>query len=117
MSVTVEPIVQRARTYITSVDGVEIASLEWSERTHEPPDAPLVTAVQTAGEAVLDKRLFARSATGGGDAKTLRQQAISTVEFALGTQTAHAVDKRMTVTALSQTAKIYGAIPLLWSEK
>jgi len=116
-SVAVEPIVQRVRTYISSADGVESASLEWSEGTYERPDAPLVTAVQTAGEAVLDKRLFARSATGGGDAKTLRQQGISTVEFALGTETAHAVDERTTVTALSQTAKMYAAIPLLWSEK
>ncbi len=116
-SVAVEPIVQRLRSYITGIDGVEIASLEWSKGTYEQLDAPLVTAVQTAGESVLDSRLFARSATGGGDAKTLRQQGISTVEFALGTETAHAVDERTTVTALSQTAKIYGAIPLLWSEK
>ncbi|MGB9951018.1 M20 family metallopeptidase (plasmid) [Haloarcula marismortui] len=116
-SVAVEPIVQRLRSYITGIDGVEIASLEWSKGTYEQLDAPLVTAVQTAGESVLDSRLFARSATGGGDAKTLRQQGISTVEFALGTETAYAVDERTTVTALSQTAKIYGAIPLLWSEK
>ena len=116
-SVAVEPIVKQVRTYITSADGVEVASLEWSEGTYERPDAPLVTAVQTAGESLLDGRLFARSATGGGDAKTLRQQGISTVEFALGTETAHAVDERTTVTALSQTAKIYGTIPLLWSEK
>lgn len=115
-SAAVEQIVQRLRRYITDTDSVEVTSLEWSEGTYERPDGPLVTAVQRAGEEVLNERMFARSATGGGDAKSLRNQGIPTVEFALGTQTAHAVDERTTVTALSQTAKIYGTIPLLWLE-
>ena len=115
-SAAVEQIVQRLRRYITDTDSVEVTSLEWSEGTYERPDGPLVTAIQRAGEEVLNERMFARSATGGGDAKSLRNQGIPTVEFALGTQTAHAVDERTTVTALSQTAKIYGTIPLLCLE-
>jgi len=115
-SVTIDPLIQRLRSYIAGTDGVEIVSLETSEGTYERTDAPLVRAVQTAGEDVGGKRLFARSATGGGDAKMLRQQGITTVEFALGTQTAHSVDERTTVTALSQTAKIYSLIPISWTE-
>jgi len=111
-SVTIDPLIQRLRSYIAGTDGVEIVSLETSEGTYERADAPLVRAVQTAGEDVGGKRLFARSVTGGGDAKMLRQQGITTVEFALGTQTAHSVDERTTVTALSQTAKIYSRIPI-----
>jgi succinyl-diaminopimelate desuccinylase len=62
-------------------------------------------------EAVTGERTFARSATGGGDAKALRNDGLSTVEFALGTETAHAVDERTTRQAICQTAQISAHLP------
>jgi|GEM_PF-3998880 succinyl-diaminopimelate desuccinylase len=76
------------------------SSVDWSEGTYEPVDAPLVVATVEAARDTTGERVFRRSATGGGDAKTLRNAGISPVEFALGTDTAHAVDERTTVDAL-----------------
>ncbi len=52
-----------------------------------------------------------RSVTGGGDAKKLRHAGIPTVEFALGTDTAHAPDEYVPVDALVDNAVIYTRLP------
>ncbi|MBX0325516.1 M20/M25/M40 family metallo-hydrolase [Halomicroarcula sp. F13] len=110
-SVATKPILDRIRTFVEKQTGVTLSSVKWRDGTYESPDAPLVEAVQRAGRTVTGRKLLARSATGGGDAKTLRDRGISTVEFALGTETAHAVDERTTVDALAHTAEIYAALP------
>lgn len=110
-SVPTASVLERIRAFVAERQGVEIQSTDWSEGTYEPPGRPLVEAVQTVSEAVTGERTFARSATGGGDAKALRNDGLSTVEFALGTETAHAVDERTTRQALCQTAQIYAHLP------
>mgnify|MGYP005851596117 CR=1 FL=1 len=110
-SVSTKPVVDRIRSIINEQPGVEIESVDWSEGTYEPVDAPLVAATAEAASAVTGRRVFRRSATGGGDAKTLRNAGISIVEFALGTETAHAVDERTTVEALIGTAGVYTRLP------
>lgn len=109
-SVATEPVVERIRAFVVDRPHVDIESVEYSEGTYESPDGPLVEAVSNAGEAVTGERTLARSATGGGDAKALRNEGLSAVEFALGTETAHAVDERTTRGALRQTAQIYAAV-------
>ena len=109
-SVATEPVVGRIRGFVSDRPQVDIESVEYSEGTYETPEGPLVEAVSTAGEAVTGHRTLARSATGGGDAKALRNEGFSAVEFALGSETAHAVDERTSRRALSQTARVYAAV-------
>ncbi|ELY97405.1 CoA-disulfide reductase [Natrialba asiatica DSM 12278] len=54
-------------------------------------------------------------ATGGGDAKTLRNAGVPTVEFALATDTVHAVDEYTTVDALIGNAMVYARLPEVWA--
>ncbi len=92
-------------------EGVTIADVSWSVGTAEPIDSPLVDAVATTAEAATGDRVYRRSATGGGDAKRLRNEGIPTVEFALGTDTVHAVDEYTTVDALLGNAIVYARLP------
>jgi len=115
--VPTEGVLERIREFVAERQSVEIQSVDWSEGTYEPPAQPLVETVQDVSDAVTGERTFARSATGGGDAKALRNNDISTVEFALGTETAHAVDERTTRPALCQTACIYAQLPSMFNNK
>lgn len=54
-------------------------------------------------------------ATGGGDAKTLRNAGVLTVEFALATDTVHAVDEYTTVDALIGNAMVYACLSEVWA--
>lgn len=111
--VAAPPICDRIRSFLAAAERVEIDSLRWTEGTYEPPDAPLVAAsVAAAGEAT-GNRVFRRSATGGGDAKTLRNAGISTVEFAIGADTAHSVDEWTTIDALEAMATAYTGLPAM----
>ncbi|GAB7090188.1 ArgE/DapE family deacylase [Halorubrum luteum] len=95
-------------------DGVSIAEVSWSVGTYEPVDEPIVEAVAaTASEAIGD-RIYRRSATGGGDAKTFRNAGVPTVEFAFGTDTVHAVDEYTTLEALTRNAELYARLPAVW---
>jgi len=91
--------------------GVTIAESSWSVGTFEDPEGPLVSAVAETAESVVGERVYRRSATGGGDAKKLRNAGISTVEFALGTDTAHAVDEYTTTDALAANVEVYARVP------
>jgi succinyl-diaminopimelate desuccinylase len=95
--------------------GVELTDVSWSVGTAEPVDSPLVDAVASTAESVLDERVYRRSATGGGDAKTLRNAGIPTVEFALSTDTVHAADEHTPVAALVDNAEIYARLPTAWA--
>jgi len=95
---------------------VAVADASWSVGTYEPPDSPLVEAVASLAADVTDERVYRRSATGGGDAKKFRNAGIPTVEFALGTDTVHAVDEYTTVDALAGTAEVYTRLPAAYAE-
>jgi succinyl-diaminopimelate desuccinylase len=102
------------RECVAGCEGVSVADVSWSVGTVEPVDSPLVEAVASTAEAAVGERVFRRSATGGGDAKQLRNAGIPTVEFALGTDTVHAVDEYTTVDALAGNALTYAALPGRW---
>ncbi|MFC6730071.1 M20/M25/M40 family metallo-hydrolase, partial [Natronoarchaeum mannanilyticum] len=57
------------------------------------------------------------SATGGGDAKSLRNAGVPTVEFALGTDTVHAPDEYVSVDALVDNAAVYARLPAAWASQ
>ncbi|WP_254839761.1 M20 family metallopeptidase [Natronomonas marina] len=99
------------RDCVASCEGITVADVSWSVGTVEPVDSPLVETVAATAQDVLGRRVFRRSATGGGDAKLLRNAGIPTVEFALGTDTVHAVDEYITVDALVDNVTIYARLP------
>ncbi|MEF8840557.1 MAG: M20/M25/M40 family metallo-hydrolase [Haloarculaceae archaeon] len=103
------------RACAADCEGVTITDVSWSVGTAEPVDSPLVEAVASVAGDVTGERVFRRSATGGGDAKTLRNAGIPTVEFALGTDTVHAVDEYTTVDALVGNATVYTRLPAAYA--
>ena len=94
---------------------VAIEDASWSVGTYEPLDSPLVESVASTAEAVTEGRVYRRSATGGGDAKKFREAGVPTVEFALGTDTVHAVDEYTTLRALVGNAGVYTRLPAVWA--
>lgn len=104
------------RSCVADCEGITIADVSWSVGSVEPIDSPLVEAVASTAEAVGGERVYRRSATGGGDAKRLRSAGIPTVEFAFGTDTAHAVDEYTTVDALVDNALVYASLPRAFAD-
>ncbi|TKX43207.1 M20 family metallopeptidase [Halorubrum sp. ARQ200] len=102
------------RECVADCEGITIADVFWSVGTAEDPEGPLVEAVASTAAGVTGDRVFRRSATGGGDAKKLRNAGISTVEFSLGTDTAHAPDEYVPVDALVDNAVVYARLPAAW---
>ena len=109
------PVSARVRSVLADEEGVTVGSLRWTEGTYENPAAPLVAASVAAVADATNARVFRRSATGGGDAKTLRNAGISAVECAIGADTAHAVDEWTSIDALAATATAYTALPTLFA--
>jgi succinyl-diaminopimelate desuccinylase len=99
------------RQCVADCEGVRITDVSWSVGTAEAIDDPFVEAVASSAEAVTGERIYRRSATGGGDAKRLRNVEIPTVEFAFGTDTVHAVDEYIPVDALLDNALVYSNLP------
>ncbi|MGM0398337.1 MAG: M20 family metallopeptidase [Halobacteriota archaeon] len=99
------------RDCLAGHEHVSIVETSWSTGTFEAPDGPLVSAVAETAASVVEDRIYRRSATGGGDVKQLRDAGISTVEFALGTDTAHAADEYLPREALLANAEIYARVP------
>ena len=104
-------VLSEIRACADDCQGVTMTDVSWSVGTAEAIDGPLVEAVASAATEVTGERIYRRSATGGGDAKKLRNAGIPTVEFALGTDTVHAVDEYTTVDALVGNASIYALLP------
>ncbi|MFW6002883.1 MAG: M20 family metallopeptidase [Halanaeroarchaeum sp.] len=102
---------------LSSHDHVSIVETSWSTGTMEDPNGPLVSAVADTAASIVDDRIYRRSATGGGDGKMLREAGISTVEFALGTDTAHAADEYLTRDALVANATIYAHVPFALADR
>ncbi|WP_302080103.1 M20 family metallopeptidase [Salinibaculum rarum] len=114
-AVDTERVLGRIRACADDCTGITIEDVSWSVGTYEPLDSPLVDAVAETAETVTGDRIYRRSATGGGDAKTLRRAGIPTVEFGLGTDTAHAVDEYTTVEALAGNAAVYATLPFAFA--
>ncbi|USZ68501.1 M20/M25/M40 family metallo-hydrolase [Halorussus salilacus] len=108
-------MLSEVRSCVADCEGVTIADVSRSIGTAESLDSPIVRAVASTAESVTGERVFRRSATGGGDAKALRNAGIPTVEFALGTDTVHAPDEYVPVDALVDNAVIYTRIPTAWA--
>jgi len=104
-------VLSEIRDCVADCEGITVADVSWSVGTAEPVESPLVEAVSSSAEETTGERVYRRSATGGGDAKTLRNVGIPTVEFALGTDTVHAVDEYTTVEALVGNATSYACPP------
>ncbi|MEE6209256.1 M20/M25/M40 family metallo-hydrolase [Salarchaeum sp. III] len=102
------------RECVADCKGITIADVSWSVGTAEPPGSPFVEAVASTAADVTGERVFRRSATGGGDAKTLRNAGVSTVEFALGTDTVHAPDEYVPVDVFVDNAVVYAQLPTAW---
>ena len=102
------------RECLAEFPAIAIADVSWSVGSHEPVESPLVEAVTKTAEDVVGDRIYRRSATGGGDAKTFRHAGVPTVEFGIGTDTSHAVDEYTTVEALTRNAAVYARLPAVW---
>ncbi|WP_200531513.1 M20/M25/M40 family metallo-hydrolase [Halorubrum sp. LN27] len=110
-------VLAEIRECVADCDGITIAAVSRSVGTAEAPGSPLVEAVASTAEDVTGARVFRRSATGGGDAKKLRNAGVPTVEFALGTDTAHAPDEYVPVDALVDNAVVYARLPARWRSR
>jgi succinyl-diaminopimelate desuccinylase len=105
------------RECVADCEGITIADVSWSVGTAEALDSPLVDAVASTAASVTGTRVYRRSATGGGDAKKLRNAGIPTVEFALGTDTVHAPDEYVPVDVLVDNAVVYTELPAAWRSR
>lgn len=105
------------RECVADCDGVTLTDVSWSVGTFEALESPLVEAVATTARDVAGERVYRRSATGGGDAKKLRNAGIPTVEFGFGTDAIHAVDEFTTVEALTRNAAVYTRLPYAFANR
>lgn len=110
-------VIEEIRGCADRCEGVSITELSWSIGTFESINGPLVEAVAETAEGVVDERIYRRSATGGGDAKTFRNAGIPTVEFGLGTDTVHAVNEYTTIQALQANAEVYASLPQAFADR
>ncbi|WP_114579110.1 M20 family metallopeptidase [Saliphagus sp. LR7] len=108
-------LLSRIQECVADCEGITVADVSWSVGTAEPIDSPIVEAVASSAETTIGERVYRRSATGGGDAKKLRNAGVPTVEFAFGTDTVHAVDEYTTVDALVGNATVYARLPEVWA--
>jgi len=110
-------ILSRIRELIEDREGVSVSDASWSVGTYETVDSPLVDSLVSVAERTTQERVYRRSATGGGNAKNLREDGVPTAEFGLGTDTAHAADEYTTVDALAGNAEAYTRLPYALAEK
>jgi succinyl-diaminopimelate desuccinylase len=111
--VATERVLGRIRDCVHGHDAVTITDLSWSQGSYEPVDRSIVSATAESVRRVTDTRVHRRSATGGGDAKTLRHAGIPTVEFGFGTGSAHGPDEYITRQDILDNARVYAAVPFL----
>jgi succinyl-diaminopimelate desuccinylase len=105
------------RDCLGGIDGIELADVSWTRGSYESLEEPIVDASAEAAAAVVDGRVYRRSATGGGDAKVLRHAGIPTVEFGFGTQTAHGTDEYTTRDALVRNGTAYALLPFAYDRR
>lgn len=109
--VDTEEVLEEVRDLLAGHGNVSIEDVSWSQGTFASMDSAVVQAATEVAEDVVGERVFRRSATGGGDAKNLRRAGVPTAEFALGTDSSHAVDEHTTVDALRGNAEFYLRLP------
>ncbi|MFB6267151.1 MAG: M20 family metallopeptidase [Halodesulfurarchaeum sp.] len=114
--VSPEPLHALVREVLDDHPAVSIVETSSSQGTYERPGSPIVEATAVTAESVLGASISRRSATGGGDAKTLRGAGIPTVEFAVGSDTAHAVDEYISIEALRTNARVFAELPYRFAE-
>ncbi|EJN58456.1 M20 family metallopeptidase [Halogranum rubrum] len=110
-------VLEAIYSHLTTFDDVVVTESRWSLGTAVDPESPVVAATTSLAREVTGERVYRRSATGGGDAKRLRAAGVPTIEFALGTDTAHAVDEYTTVDALTGNAFVYTALPYAFADR
>jgi succinyl-diaminopimelate desuccinylase len=109
-------VLAEIRDFVDGRVGISIADVSWSVGSYEPIDSPLVDAVADTAGAITGGHVYRRSATGGGDAKALRRAGVPTVEFGLGTATAHAADEYTTRDALVGNAAVFARLPAAFAD-
>lgn len=110
------PILKIVQGSVNSHDGVELVDVSRSIGTYESLDSPLIEAITETANGVTDSKIYRRSATGGGDVKTLRNHGVSTVEFAFGTDTVHAVDEYITSDDLMKNTQVFTRLPFQFAD-
>ncbi|MEA5386665.1 M20/M25/M40 family metallo-hydrolase [Haloarculaceae archaeon H-GB11] len=105
------------RDCIGECEGTIVEDVSWSIGTFVDEDDPVVTATADVAESVTGTHVYRRSATGGGDAKNLRNAGIPTIEFGVGTDSVHAVDEYTTVDALEANATVYAELPWAFADR
>lgn len=110
-------VLNRIEDILDDHPAVKIAEVSWSNGTYEPFDSPLAAATSDVAQTVSDEPIYRRSATGGGDVKNLRNEGISTIEFAFGTETAHAVDEYVPIQALQYNAAVFTRLPYTFASR
>jgi succinyl-diaminopimelate desuccinylase len=104
-------VIEDIRACVENCQGVTVADITWSIGTYLDLRQPIVRATHDLDQEVTDERVYRRSATEGGDAKTLRNAGVPTVEFALGTGTVHVDNEYTTVEILRGKAQVYTRLP------
>lgn len=114
--VDTERVVDNLRDILANHRRVSLKDVSWSHGTYEDSGSVVVEAAAEVAEGLVGEPVYRRSATGGGDAKNLRNAGLPTAEFALGTDTSHAVDEHTTVNALKGNAEFYASLPQRFHE-
>jgi succinyl-diaminopimelate desuccinylase len=96
---------------IRARDDIAIADVSMEDGTYVDPSEPFVETVTQTGEAFAGTQVFRQCATGGGDAKKLRNAGIPAVECAVGSDSAHAVDEYISIDDIEETAEWYSRLP------
>jgi succinyl-diaminopimelate desuccinylase len=110
-------VLEELRTEVEACPGARAVDAAQSVGTFEALSEPVVGATVDIAESVLGERIYRRSATGGGDAKTLRNAGIPTVAFGVGTDAAGAPDEYTTVEALLANAQVYARLPHTFADR
>ena len=110
-------MIEELRACVEGCPGVRITDTAWSVGTCEGASEPIVEATVDIAESVLGEQVYRRCATGGSDAKTLRNAGVPTIEFGVGTDTARAPDEYTTAAALLATAQTYTRLPFTFASR
>lgn len=101
------------RDVLDEHDHVSIRDIDSTTGTYEAADSPIVDPITEAARRVTGDRIHRRCASGGSDARLLRNAGIPSVEFGLGIGTAHATNEHTTVETIVGNAAVYSLLPLL----
>ena len=109
--VSVRELFERFQRCITTHEDVSITDISWKDGTYVDPSHPFVDAAVETGQTLTGTRVHRHCATGGGDAKKLRAAGIPSIECAVGSDRAHAVDEDGPIAALERTTAWYARLP------